>query len=271
MARLLGQHTDYPDRYAPEVLEPIPRAAGRKVWGGCEGIPPFSGVDYWTCYEVSWLQPHGVPTAFMATCTIPSDSPNLVESKSFKLYLNSLNFETFATPEAFCAVVTRDISAVVGAPVDFQLISLDEAPAPAKVLTAGVCLDSRQPLLPIPDHPDARLLQPRSERCVEVSWYSHLLRSNCPVTQQPDWGSIYLHYRGPELDPDQVLTYWLSFRRHNDFHEQCLERMCHDFRTQTGSRTYALTARYTRRGGLDINPLRSEGLPLIPVARTARQ
>lgn len=264
----LGQATDYPDDYAPELLQPIPRSLGRAGLGLDEedGLP-FTGVDLWTHYEVSWCDEGGKPVVAIAEIRVPADSPNLIESKSLKLYFNSLNFMRFARRDDVLAVVERDLSAAADAAVRVTLSAAAEAGT--MPTWPGLCVDDL-PLRTDVYEPDPALLTVTSDEIVDEVLHSHLLRSNCPVTDQPDWGSVLIHYRGPRLDPAGVLAYIVSFRRHSDFHEQCVERMFVDLQ-QAGAQQLSVYARYTRRGGLDINPFRSNFEVLQGSWRTPRQ
>lgn len=253
---LLGQQTDYPQRYSPDVLFPIARAEGRAAVGVKEGQPlPFKGADLWTHYEVSWLESGGKPHVAAAEISVPATSPFLIESKSLKLYFNSLNFERFATADDFVACVEQDLSKAAAAPVSIKLFSPGQYAALAVTDFPGICLDDL-PLRCERFELDASTLS-ASGTVVEESLHSHLLRSNCPVTNQPDWGSVLVQYRGPAIDRVGLLAYLVSYRQHADFHEQCVERIFMDILTRCRPDALTVYARYTRRGGLDINPFRS--------------
>ncbi len=263
----LGQATDYPDSYDADLLQPIPRALGRDALGLSEDeLLPFTGIDLWTHYELSWLDAGGKPVVAVGEIRVPAESVSLIESKSLKLYFNSLNFEKFARPEDFVARVEQDLSSAAEADVTLTLLAAgaDIAPLP------GRCIDDL-PLVTDVYTPDPGLLRSNPEEPVDEVLHSHLLRSNCPVTDQPDWGSVLIHYRGPRIDPQSLLAYIVSFRRHSDFHEQCVERMFTDLRTHAGAEQLSVYARYTRRGGLDINPFRSNFEQLAQSWRTLRQ
>lgn len=269
---LLGQATDYPVRYAPEVLFPIARREGRAAVGLGEGDAlPFHGDDLWTHYEVSWLEPSGKPRIAAAEIRVPATSPCLIESKSLKLYFNSLNFERFASEQAFLERVTADLSRAAGAPVSLSLILPGAHGRAAVSDLPGTCLDD------LPLTCDAFAMEPSTLRSaadgdvVEETLHSHLLRSLCPVTNQPDWGSVLVRYRGPRIDPQGLLAYLVSYRSHADFHEQCVERIFMDIRRQCRPQALTVYARYTRRGGLDINPFRSDFETLPPGLRLFRQ
>ncbi len=264
----LGQATEYPQQYSPELLFPIPRAAGRVLAGvGEEGEPlPFHGEDIWTHYEVSWLDVAGKPRVGIAEIRVPADSPSLIESKSLKLYFNSLNFHRFEDEQQFLDRVTQDLSAVAGAPVRLRFLS---GPDLAVQDFPGDCLDA------IPLGEVSFTLSPATLKAegkvVTETLHSHLLRSNCPVTNQPDWGSVLVRYEGPVIDRAGLLAYLVSYRNHADFHEQCVERIFMDIQRRCCPSKLTVYARYTRRGGLDINPFRSNFESSAPLCRMARQ
>lgn len=240
----LGKSTEYVDQYQPSLLFPIPRERA--------GMATFDGVDIWNAWELSWLTPSGKPVVAVGEFRIPANSPNLIESKSFKLYLNSLNQTVFESFAAVQEVVERDLSAVAGAPVTLLLTGLErDYPAAPQAL----CVDDLDVAITA-YQPDASLLQAGVE-----SWEgwlcSHLLKSNCPVTSQPDWGSVYIWYKGPRIDEASLLAYVVSMRQHQGFHEQCVERMFTDIQQRCAPEQLVVYARYVRRGGLDINPFRA--------------
>lgn len=252
----LGKRTVYADRYDPTLLFPIPRAGKRAELGLAERLP-FSGVDIWNAYELSWLDPRGKPQVALGEFRVPARSPNIIESKSFKLYLNGFAQERMQSAAALSDILARDLSAAAGAPVAVAL-SAPGAPTHAIAELSGKLLDTQA--LDIDDYgpPKAHYLQAdRGAAPVEQRFVSHLLRSNCPVTGQPDWGSVQIACRGAPLDPAGLLRYLVSFRNHNDFHEHCVERIFVDLLTRCGPDQLSVYARYTRRGGLDINPFRS--------------
>lgn len=266
----LGKSSEYRDHYSPELLYPIPRAPKWAELGLDSAALPFAGVDVWTCYELSWLLPSGKPVVAIAEFSIAADSPNIIESKSFKLYLNSLNQTVYADAEQVREVLQRDLSAAAGKPVHVQLYGLNSAPLPQPL--QGVCLDDLD--VPLSQYQlDAGLLKlDEAGHSVVEHLYSHLLKSNCPVTGQPDWGSVVINYRGPQLDHASVLAYLVSFRQHADFHEQCVERIFCDLRALLGEAAeLTVYARYVRRGGLDINPYRSTSSAAPVWSRLARQ
>ncbi|GAA5174307.1 NADPH-dependent 7-cyano-7-deazaguanine reductase QueF [Niveibacterium umoris] len=255
----LGKAVAYCDRYAPELLFPIPRS-GKRAEIGIGADLPFTGHDLWNAYELSWLNPRGKPVVAIGTLTVPAASPNLIESKSLKLYFNSFNQTRFATLAEVEATIARDLSAAAGASVTVALQTLDQRPARPLGYPEGVLLDTLD--IDIDTYEPAPLLLTAGGPVVEETLYSHLLKSNCLVTGQPDWGMVVIRYSGPAIDRAGLLRYICSFRTHNEFHEQCVERIFVDVTRQCHPQRLEVWARYTRRGGLDINPWRaSEALP----------
>ena len=254
----LGKTTVYADRYDPALLFPIPRSAKREEIG--VGMPlPFQGVDIWNAYELSWLDARGKPVVALAEFRVPAHSPNIIESKSFKLYLNGFSQERMASADALLATLLRDLSAAAGAPVQV-LLSEPRAKGHATVDLAGECIDGLEVEISDYGPPRADYLSADGSRpVVEETLVSDLLRSNCPVTGQPDWGSVQISYRGAPIDREGLLRYLVSFRNHNEFHEQCVERIFVDVMQHCAPQALSVYARYTRRGGLDINPYRSTG------------
>lgn len=254
----LGKATAYQNRYAPELLYPIPRQLKRSEIGIADTALPFSGEDLWNAYELSWLNPKGKPVVAVGTFRVPADSPNLIESKSFKLYLNSFNQSVFESQASVAQTMTRDLSAAAGRNVDVALQPLSTAPSASIGAPQGILIDDLDidcdRYLPAPD-----LLMTTSGEMVEETLYSHLLKSNCLVTGQPDWAMVVIRYRGQPIDRAGLLRYIVSFRNHNEFHEQCVERIFSDLQARCRPAALAVHARYTRRGGLDINPFRSTG------------
>ena len=270
----LGKSSAYQSQYAPELLFPIARQQKRDELGlfADAGTMPFFGVDIWNAYELSWLNMRGKPQVAIATITVPADSPNIVESKSFKLYLNSFNQTRLAGPEALLALLRDDLSDGFGAPVHVTLTSPEAFGAIKMGELDGVMLDRLD--VEIDGYsPSPELLSADNENGqVEETLVSHLLKSNCLVTGQPDWGTVQIRYVGPQIDQEGLLKYLIGFREHNEFHEQCVERIFVDVLRQCKPTKLAVYARYTRRGGLDINPWRanfSTGKP--PNLRGARQ
>lgn len=274
---LLGKAAPYIDQYDASLLYPMARA-GKREEIGVRGTPPFFGADLWTAFELSWLNLRGKPQVALAHITVPCESPNIVESKSFKLYLNSFNNTTFSDPGAVQARLRADLSEAVwrGAPVQPSVgvkLLLPEMFERERVQEfEGLNLDR----LDIECHrytPAPELLRAAvDEPPVTEVLTSSLLKSNCLVTGQPDWGSVQISYTGAQIDQASLLQYIVSFRNHNEFHEQCVERIFMDVWTHCKPLKLTVYARYTRRGGLDINPFRTsypQALP--PNTRTARQ
>ncbi|WP_047336180.1 NADPH-dependent 7-cyano-7-deazaguanine reductase QueF [Pseudomonas protegens] len=253
----LGKSSEYISTYTPSLLFPIPRAAKWAELGLSADTLPYKGVDYWNCFELSWLLPSGKPVVAIGEFSIPADSPNIIESKSFKLYLNSLNQTPFVDRATLEATLRTDLSAAAGKPVGVRIRSLQEVEAEGVVALPGVCIDDLDISVDSYEHPRPELLRCDASRVVEESVHSHLLKSNCPVTSQPDWGSVVVQYRGAALDHASLLAYLVSFRQHSDFHEQCVERIFLDLQRLLKPESLTVYARYVRRGGLDINPYRS--------------
>ena len=274
---LLGKPASYVDHYDASQLFPIPRAAKRAEIG-VVGAPPFFGADLWTAFELSWLNLRGKPQVALAHIMVPCESPNIVESKSFKLYLGSFTNTKFADAEAVRTCIRADINEAVwrGGPVQSSVgvrVLLPEMfdREPVHELD-GLCLDRLDvecsQYTPAPELLTAAL----DEQPVTEVLTSNLLKSNCLVTGQPDWGSVQISYSGPQIEQGSLLQYLVSFRNHNEFHEQCVERIFMDLWTRCQPTKLAVYARYTRRGGLDINPFRtSYPQTLPPNIRTARQ
>ena len=251
----LGQISPCPHAYDASLLEPVPRHLGRAPLG--LNTLPFTGVDLWTAYEVSWLAPSGKPEVAVAEFRIPASSPAIIESKSFKLYLNSLNELVLADVAALQALLQRDLSAVAGAAVTASL-RLPSQFAGASAELPGTCID----MADVGTWAPTRGVEPGHLHAsagadVQARLTSQLFRSICPVTGQPDWASLQLHYAGPRLDEAGLLRYLLSYRQHPGFHEQCVERIFCDVMHSCRPRQLTVYARFTRRGGLDINPFRS--------------
>ena len=260
----LGRQVEGPTGYAPEVLFPVPRDEGRAQLNRESPLPPH-GTDIWHAYELSWLLPGGRPVIHTGRFLIPADSPNLVESKSLKLYLNSLNNTEFADQNEAVATITADVSAVAGASIQFELFGPDDAVLAGTNLP-GDCLDEEA--LPHADEPEGLVA---TGEVVEEQLYTHLVRSLCPVTGQPDWATVWLKYRGPKIARGPLLAYFLSFRGHQEFHEQCVERMYGEIMGACGPESLEIQALYTRRGGLDISPWRSSHPGEAPTYRLNRQ
>ena len=266
---LLGKDTNYPTSYQPDILFPISRSPAREKYAYIDGIQ--QGTDWWHIFEISWLNNLGLPQVAIGRMHLPASSPNLIESKSLKLYFNSLNFTQFDSKENFIAIVEKDLSQAAGSVVKLELFHVDNL---AIAQPQGICIDDLVPER-LENHPDATLLKSDAdadEDIVEIQLYSHLLRSNCPVTGQPDWGTVFLRYRGKKPCYRSILAYIISYRQHNGFHEQCVEQIYADLWETFKPEKLMVYATYTRRGGLDINPCRVSDLAWMPnPIRLARQ
>ena len=251
----LGRSVAYPDRYAPEVLVGIPRAEARRALG-VDGDLPFRGVDLWTAWELTWLDDAGKPISAVADISVPAESISIVESKSLKLYLGSYAMHSFSSGADVQARIEDDVRAIVGIPVDVRLSAADGT-GRGFLPPSGDCIDALEVSCDRYDV-DAGLLEiDRSTIERQVALYSHQLRSLCPVTGQPDYATVLLRYSGPKIRLSGLLRYIVSYRQHQDFHEACVERMFCDIMERCECSELAVTARYTRRGGIDINPHRS--------------
>jgi 7-cyano-7-deazaguanine reductase len=273
----LGKPAPYADHYDPALLYPISREPKRRELG-LAGALPFSGADLWTAYELSWLTPRGKPQVAIAHITVPCETTNIVESKSFKLYLNSFTNTAFTSAEEVRDRIRADVGEAVwrGAPsqssIGVRLVLPDVFDAEPIHELDGLSID-RMDIECTQYTPAPELLKAAvGEQPVNETLVSNLLKSNCLVTGQPDWGDVQLRYSGPQIDQASLLQYIVSFRNHNEFHEQCVERIFMDVWTRCKPTKLAVYARYTRRGGLDINPFRSSHPMAAPKSvRTARQ
>lgn len=267
----LGRPTDYPTAFDAGLLQAVPRQLNRSAIGLSEmSALPFQGQDYWNGYELSWLNARGMPQVAVGEFVIPASSPNLVESKSFKLYLNSFNNCQWPNWDAVKDQLQKDLSACAGASVQVNLLTVQQAQHQAFTDLPGECLDDQDIAITEYDY-NAGLLAHHDEHEVTETLHSHLLKSNCLITNQPDWGSVMIRYRGKTVDRAALLRYIVSFRHHNEFHEQCVERLFVDLKTQLDIKQLTVYARYTRRGGLDINPFRSDFEAAPAPGRLSRQ
>jgi 7-cyano-7-deazaguanine reductase len=267
----LGKATVYISEYNPGLLCPVPRRLKRDELGLSAPLP-FAGVDIWNGFELSWLTLKGKPVVAMGEFRFPCSSTNLIESKSFKLYLNSFNQSRFATQAEVEQRMRADLSAAAGGEVTVELREACQFGDERFATLPGRCIDELD--LAIDGYQlDPELLAKAADpaEVVEEELHSHLLKSNCLVTSQPDWGSVLIRYRGGRIDPEALLRYLISFRQHNEFHEQCVERIFVDLLQHCRPEQLTVYARYTRRGGLDINPFRSNFETHAPNLRLARQ
>ncbi|MEO8565891.1 MAG: NADPH-dependent 7-cyano-7-deazaguanine reductase QueF [Betaproteobacteria bacterium] len=265
----LGKATGYPDRYDPSLLFPIDRAAQRQALG-LRGMLPFAGADLWTAYEISWLDARNKPQLAIGELRIPADSPATVESKSLKLYLGSFAQEPVAARERLTQTIAGDLNRICRAEIDVVLHPATVSAAPGIAGLPGVSVDDQDGAADTAA-PDPGLLAVGSA-IAEETLFSALFRSNCPVTGQPDYADTMVRYRGPQIDRASLLSYLLSYRRHAAFHESCVERIYMDLIAQCRPERLTVYARFTRRGGIDINPFRSncEAPPTV-AQRTPRQ
>ncbi|KRG36110.1 NADPH-dependent 7-cyano-7-deazaguanine reductase QueF [Psychrobacter sp. P11G3] len=289
---ILGeQTTDYPTEYSPETLYPIARSMGRDAIGWQDDKLTV-GVDWWQAFEISWLNPQGISQVAIARFSIPASSPFIVESKSLKLYLNSINFTEFASWNDVQALIAKDLSACLQADVQVALFGLNDdingnETALLIAQPEGVCIDEalagNTDKVALTEHPDASLLSASeveassksmaSDGTQPYTFYSNLLRSNCPVTNQPDWGTLAVSITTDKpFNNANMLRYILSFRQHNGFHEQCVEQIFADLSQYYQPSELIVRAWYTRRGGIDINPCRVSDISLLPTpSRLIRQ
>ena len=270
----LGKTTSYSSKYTPDLLQGVPRSLNRDDLKLKNDNLPFTGEDVWYGYELSWLNPKGKPVVAVAEFRFPCTSANLVESKSFKLYLNSFNQSQFETWQQVQQLLAKDLSNIAGAQAQVNLFNVSDCPALSINNDKSVCIDDLDVCITGYEY-QPELLQNNAEISgdieVEEKLVSHLLKSNCLITNQPDWASVYIHYKGSKISHEALLKYIISFRQHNEFHEQCVERIFCDISQHCNIKELSVFARYTRRGGLDINPYRSSHTSIAPCRRTLRQ
>lgn len=270
----LGKVSENPQTYSPEILFAIPRLENRQTLGLVDPKHPlFFGMDIWNAYEISWLGLSGKPEVAIGQIHVPANSPNIFESKSLKLYLNSLNHSRFATTEDVQKTIANDLSQVAGATVSVKLLNPEQWKKLSFTEFEGKLLDRLNIEIDPNQGPDKNWLSSKTnESPVEETLYSNLLRSNCPVTGQPDWASISIQYLGPEINEEGLLRYLISFRQHQEFHEHCVEKIYCDIKQMCKPSKLSVYARYTRRGGIDINPFRADFNTNAPDnSRQARQ
>ena len=257
----LGKKTIYISKYKKELLFPISREANRSQLN-LQNPLPFTGIDIWNGYELSWLNNKGKPVVALAEFIFPCESPNLIEAKSFKLYLNSFNNTCISSAAELTTILQTDLADAIKAPVQVTISLLDQSESITIQAFSGICLDS------LDIQCDTYLVKPdlltTQEEMISETLYSNLLKSNCLITGQPDWGSLQICYTGKKIQHDSLLKYIISFRDHTEFGEQCVERMFLDIMNYCKPQKLSVYARYTRRGGLDINPYRSTDIGNIP-------
>lgn len=250
----MGKDSSYPDSFDPNLLVALPRSTNRTKLGLDEALP-FTGEDIWHAYELSWLNHQGMPLVAIGRFSFPCHSPNLIESKSFKLFLNSLNQEKFNDRQQVIGVLQEHLSKCSGEKVTIELLDLNDSAELIKS-PAGISLDDLN--VTINDyHPNLTLLFADEDNIVEEYLYSDLFKSNCPVTDQPDWGSMSISYKGPAISHEGLLAYLVSYRLHSDYHENCVEKIFVDIQKTCKPQELTVQANFLRRGGLDINPIRS--------------
>lgn len=264
----LGKEVDYDADYDPALLCAIPRQPGRDALG-LQTPLPFRGWDIWTAYELSWLNTHGKPLVACAEIRIPADSLNIVESKSLKLYFNSFNQHRFADAENVRVTITQDLTACLGIEPLVKIVPPAQWLQGEQIDLSGECIDDLDIAIER-YHPSPEMLKVGAAIVTETL-FSRLLRSRCPVTGQPDWATVQIAYTGPVIDRAALLAYIVSFRLHQDFHEHCVERMFVDLQRHCSSERLSIYARYLRRGGIDINPFRTNTDEAAPALRCFRQ
>lgn len=273
---VLGKTTAYSEHYDASLLQAVPRKLSRDAIN-LPTLLPFTGVDTWNAYEVSWLNNKGKPLVAILQCDVPIDSENLIESKSFKLYLNSFNQTRFSSEKEVLMAMQKDLSACAGKQViltlcradDFASLCIGDLPAKTNDIYPSTLLDDLD--ISIDDYELSPSRLSTESKNVSETLVSHLLKSNCLITNQPDWGSVLIKYSGNKINRENLLRYLISFRQHNEFHEQCVERIFYDILSHCKPEKLTVYARYTRRGGLDINPFRSNFETPYSNLRLARQ
>jgi 7-cyano-7-deazaguanine reductase len=261
----LGKQLAYSEQYDPGLLQAIPRVLCRQFLP----MQHFFGEDIWTAYELSWLDLLGKPCVARAEFCVPASSECIVESKSFKYYLNSLNQTRFASADAVLQCICTDLSGILGTSIEARFIADHEA---SNLDIAAILVDDAE-YVAAASQADASLLQMELpvSGVSEVVYCSHLLKSNCPVTGQPDWASLWIGLSGAALQVQSLLTYIVSYRQHQDFHENCVEKIYCDIWNLCQPQKLWVYARYTRRGGIDINPFRASEPMVTPRLRGFRQ
>ncbi|MBS9779874.1 MAG: NADPH-dependent 7-cyano-7-deazaguanine reductase QueF [Moraxellaceae bacterium] len=268
---VLGESTSYPTTYTPTILYPIARSLGRDEIITKSKINPQQltlGIDWWHCFELSWLNPLGISQVATMRLAIPATSKFIIESKSLKLYLNSFNFTEFQSVEEVKNTIEQDLSNALQTQVIAEIFSIDDNEKLAISQVDGICIDDSlnhsNKKIAIVDDVTSQMLTTASDTISKQSYHSHLLRSNCPVTNQPDWGTVQIDITSAEIDKASLLEYILTYRQHNGFHEQCVEQIFADLTQKFAPTQLMVRAWYTRRGGIDINPCRVSHSELMP-------
>ena len=267
----LGKETQYHDQYDAGLLQGVPRSLNRDSLSLTAENLPFHGGDIWTMYELSWLNSKGLPQVAIGHVELDATTENLIESKSFKLYLNSFNQTRFESWDIVEETLLKDLTACAKGKVNLTIYPLSHFTSQPIVDFAGECIDEQDIEIDNYQFDVQWLNESTTDKQVEETLVSHLLKSNCLITNQPDWGSVTIQYKGKKIDREKLLRYLVSFRQHNEFHEQCVERIFHDIMQLCAPETLTVYARYTRRGGLDINPWRSNCEFVPEISRLARQ
>ncbi len=267
----LGKETQYHDQYDAGLLQGVPRSLNRDSLSLIAENLPFHGGDIWTMYELSWLNSKGLPQVAIGHVELDATTENLIESKSFKLYLNSFNQTRFESWDIVEETLLKDLTTCAKGKVNLTIYPLSHFTSQPIVDFAGECIDEQDIEIDNYQFDVQWLNESTTDKQVEETLVSHLLKSNCLITNQPDWGSVAIQYKGKKIDREKLLRYLVSFRQHNEFHEQCVERIFHDIMQLCAPETLTVYARYTRRGGLDINPWRSNCEFVPEISRLARQ
>ncbi|NRB10443.1 MAG: NADPH-dependent 7-cyano-7-deazaguanine reductase QueF [Rickettsiaceae bacterium] len=267
----LGNKVAYKDKYDNTLLYPIARSFARKELGITDKNLPFKGYDLWNCYEVSWLNSRGKPVVKIMSFYSPATSINIIESKSLKLYLNSFNNTKFKTDQEVLNLITNDLSNTAQADIHVQLHDLSSFAHKKLTLFAGTNIDNLD--VSCDEYivnPNLLKLADTQEQDVTETITSNLLKANCLVTNQPDWATLQVNYTGLKINHQSLLQYIVSFRNHSEFHEQCVERIFNDIMQKCQPTALTVHAKFTRRGGIDINPFRSTTDPNITVINNSR-
>ena len=267
----LGKKTRYPKKYNSGLLYPIPRLTVRSLLDLEKNLIMY-GVDHWHAYEIAWLDSSGKPKVAIGEFLFDANSKNIIESKSLKLYLNSLNEELYKDINEVVERITKDLSQVSCSEVKVVLFPPSEIEDAIFSNRRGTSIDSEL-IEHLASHPDEGVLQTENDTIIDAELYSDLFRSNCPVTGQPDWASFDIKYTGPKIKPDSLLSYLCSFRHHDGYHEECAERIYRDITLQCRPTKLKIRLNFLRRGGIDINIYRSTN-PItedLVGIRTARQ